>query len=465
MLSTFHWTSPFLAGIRAALKSENRRWKKAIRRALEVLAVGPSAAQLVAGVITRIAWGSVAASYVFVLFAPAISTSLGLTPSQARSAVLVLGAIALFTSVKLDEATRQQHDRLLPLLSFSGSLGFRLGHLISVLPLTLIVVVQGARSGEGLQMVLGPILVASIVSVLALRVGTSVWVLRGAIIGAVLLVGLAVSQWPGFGKLSLQLLPNGGVKSLVAVAVAASVVVVTLCGARWLGKARLAPRDSPAGQKAAVMSGVVLAVAWTISLILEKVEILAHLADLTLIAGTLLGLLLLRVQAARFVNPEALGMGLLFARDLDICAERIVSFYRVNWVVMCSPVVLGGFILLTLAESLPGVILLASFTLLECAIDELAVQRRTVVLPASAMQSLGVSSLSGLGAGIGLIAVFCAAGAVGLTPSLDLRIQPSTVLMVSALALLIAGILIWLRLLDSSRWLPSIRVTESLNNV
>lgn len=451
---------PLLAGMRVSLIARHRLAVRNIRRILSHCGVDGGYAALVARCrAIGMGVGSLCALVASVC-APGFVESFPGAHAELLCAVALLWFFAVLAWVAADVRVRRRHGNMLLLLSFCGKWGFRLGSLFPAFVAVVIVLVQVMRSDDSALMCWGAVMSVAMVICCCAGLRSAVGVAWSIRLGAVLgMVFFCHRYLRGHGWVRVPAARDVWI-TLIAGAIIMVAAVMSSLAAAWLGKRRCAPRNASDHFRVGCMVALVLAVSWCIALGVGMVDRLAHLTDMVVLSGVVIVFLVLRVRAARFVNPESLGYALFLARDLRVGAEPLLRFYRLNWFALSFPVIIGGLVLLALVPSVPGMLLLMAFVMLECAVEELAVQRRTTVLPSSRIGVLGIGSISGLGAGACLMMVLPAAGAAGFTPSLDLREHSSTVGIVAGLILLIAATLAWLRLSESSQWLSSIHATE-----
>lgn len=459
MYSLKSWAGSLLIGVRAALLFETRKVMHATQSRLESFGIETRNARTISRVLAYFSWINIVMSLVCSFIAPPLQRIFDLQTSDANGMILLICMGCVLFVLNVEAKNRRRHHLFLSLLSPASRYGFCSGSLLVALPIVVFTIKQAIHLQTKVLFEVVSIYVILLMLLLAFERKMSTLLVRVINLTAVAVaLGLVtyyfdVSQW-GVKLFALTI-----VQSLFAGLLTVLATITTSIMASWLGKHRLGPKDTKTHQKIGILVGLSLALSWVVTIVLQMSDRFSHLTGLILVTGIMLGCLLLRVHAARFTNPESLGMGLLLGRDLQFSGEKIVRFYRFNWVLLSLPLFVGGVLFLALQGTYSGIVLLFSLVFLELAVEEIAIQRQTVVLPSSSLNSLGIISRSGLGAGIALSIVCSVSGAVGVTPSIHLDENSLSVVIASLLFLVSAGVLMWLRYLDSDKWLLSIFCT------
>lgn len=454
------WLDSLLAGARAAVVHETRAGIRTVRNSLESLGLSSSSARCGAHALVYLSWVGILISLAIALAATPFQDSVNLHISSTIGIILTTNILGALVIINVAARMWRRHRFFLNLLSPMSRRGFLIGSLLAPLPLAAFSIKQASHlTMNVLFSALAPYILVAAVLIVMQRSDDERYI--PAVNSALVATAFVTSaHYFDFTGRVFSLFEPWVIQTFVAVSVASISAIGTSIVARFLATRRLGPRKTQAYRSLGLIVGLTLTASWTLSLVLQLNDRSSQLADISLAAGTMLGILLLRVRAPRFVNPESLGLTLLLARDFQLSGERIVKYYRLNWAALSFPLFSGGLALLALHRSYPGIVLLICLGVLELAIEEITIQRGTVLLPSSALDSLGIISRSGLGAGITLSVLLSASGVIGLTPSIDLNAHAPAVSAASLLFVLAAVVLLWIRYIDSDSWLPSLFSTS-----
>lgn len=453
------WIDSLLIGAQAAVLHETRVGIRTARKSLESLGLSSRSSYYGALILVYASWVGILASLPIALAAAPIQDSVNLRISDAIGIVVNANILSAIVIINVTARMLRKHRIFLNYLSPMSRRGFAIGSLLAALPLAIFSIKQASCFTIGVLLTaLVPYTLAA--AFLIAKQQNEDKPLTPAFNIAFVVTALVMSVFYfNFTDRVFGMFETSMIQTLVTVLCALISAIGTTRLARFLATRRLGLRRAQAYRSLGLIVGLTLVSSWTLSLVLQLNDRSSQLAGISLAAGTMLGILLLRVRAPRFVNPESLGFILLLARDFQLPGERIVKYYRLNWVALSFPLFTGGLALLALQRSYPGIVLLISLVVLELAIEEITIQHSAVLLPSSALDSLGIISRSGLGAGITLSVLLAASGVIGLTPSIDLNANALAVSTASLLFVLVAGVLFWIRYTDSGRWLPSLFYT------
>lgn len=172
-----------------------------------------------------------------------------------------------------------------------------------------------------------------------------------------------------------------------------------------------------------------------------------------------LGLVVYRSSFARLFSPETLGFALFLVRLRPSWLKPLIIRSLVTATAAVTPLTFMLCLFLLLGSYTQAAFLLVALVALEISIDALAVQRRTAVMPASAISKLAQKSKAGLGAALcaGLAVVF--SGVLGAAA--PQATQGPWLGIASGALTLVAVLLTALVFIDAPAWLRELSATET----
>lgn len=460
-------TSAYYDTARIVLLLEARHAGAHINQWLIALGLEAQSAKLFAHGILKFTRFSVVLSIIAVLCLPSFEDYF--PALYARIFVVILTVVALLLALVTLERQCRKYRTLITMLSFWGRAGFCSAVLFEIFPVLLLVAMQyfhgrlAVECCNGLQVILDVIALI----VIPRKIAFVNWILTIVVIAVSLLDQAFMLDVPfaarGIDVNKIYTINSGVVNGILLMLMISLVAgLATYLLSVYLGKLRLAPRN----RAVCVLFGVFVCLAVvsiaSFSYIVGLLTARTHLANLIIICGVMTVSLVFRIRAARYVNLESLGFGLFIARSCGVPINRVVSFYRFNWLMLTAPIWAVAVVLLLMSNAFSYLVLLSACIILEFAIDEFVVQRRPTILAASQLDLLGFRSVSGVGSGICLVALCSASGVGGMTLSCDFHINDATILLAGAAIVLISLVLVWLRRQEALRWFRTLRVIESI---
>ena len=411
-----------VAGMRAGARHEHRQQVRRVASVLSVLGLREG----IASRLVLMTWAALAVVTVLGAQAPPLRTAVPstyrwLVPAALLTVLCLLGLGFARHLVRVE----RDHRTLLLALPARTRRGLVAGLSLTYVPVIMVSAGQVARGG---------------LSDLPASLGALVETVLGAAVGE---------------TSASRTLPWAA-----AAAVVVSTGLATSRASRWIGAHGLGPRVPAAHRWAGRTVAVLLALGWVAATALGPTGRFAALGQHVLLAAALLATLLLRARHVRFVSPETFGYGLRLAERAGADPRRLAALSRRNAVLLLVPAPVGAALLLVLHGSGFAVVLLAALVLFELALAEFIVQRSTVVLPASRLAELTVTSRAGLAATVCLGVVFTTTGSGGLFAILDFDAHRTTVVAASLLLTASAVTIAWLVRIDTPRWLTGLRATS-----
>lgn len=459
---------PAVSGLRAGAVQEHR---DLVHRLLLTLRLAGKDSASLSQALASTVWLLLAILTVTGLSAPPLRVVLSRTnvPDSLVGLALVGAAMVGVIAMRSHRvALMTRHHLLLGLPSRWCAVGLRLGLSLMSVPAPAIIASQCLRHGSVTTGLAAAAVALSGVGLL--WPGTTTRSRRTLVedalrwLPAILLVAsvgvLVATSWDQLSG-SLPFRVPSGAAAVIALVMIVGAVVATRAAAAWIGRSRLGPRQPAAHRSAGRLVLVVMTLTWFTALALHESSRFNALSEHAAIAGPLLLALFLRARHVRFTSVEALGHGLLLARDADAASRRISAWYRVNGAALIAPSVVSAAVLLFVLGSPSTVALLVALVVLEVSADEMIVHRTTTLLAASQLPRLTTRSRSGLAAVMCFGVVFTAAGAAGLFPVFSFAQHPAEVAAAALLLLVSAAVLQWLNYEDSPHWLATVRATNS----
>lgn len=450
------------SGVRWGATHESRLIGRRIQSALGIIGVRPSAGAR--RVMVGLAW---AGGYLG-LIAGSLADPVRLLPTIAPwlapwwSTLLVAAGLAVAAgSHSRSRRSIRRHRQLLSTGRGRG-VGLIAGLSLAEYPALAVVAAQSVRCGTPATLLLAVAMLAAVATPLVCA-----WAVAGGHVLGRWTVTAWASALTAAGLQCLMVFTSTGPDALAAVrlgpwasAVAISLLAasVTVWVARGLGRTRLAPRSAHADRQAGVLTAAGLGIGWMLQEILAATPWAAVRPAAPLLAAFAVALLL-RTRHVRFTSPEARGYGLFLVRDASGMSGRVLRHYAVNAMLLLAPTMIATAAQLLLIGAAPTLMLLLALWALEVAGDVVVVQRRAAVLPAHALNTLGLASRSGLAAAGCFAVAATATGVAGFQTPFHFD-DPTAVAGVAGLLLASAALLTVLAALDSSGWLEDLKITR-----